>query len=108
LQREIPLRGYTLLVASSAHDAIQRTGQLKASVLIVDARIADMDVRDLVMQLRENSAMQRLPVIVVGMTRLARSDVEFYRNFGIFYHSLPWGSNEIAHALAMAVRGKLR
>jgi len=108
LQYEIPLRGYALQIASSAGDAIQRTGLVKASVLIIDARISDMDVRDVVMQLRENSATQRLPVIVVGMTRLARADVEFYRNFGIFYHSLPWGANELAHALSMAVRGKLR
>jgi CheY-like chemotaxis protein len=78
------------------------------ALLMLDGRIADMDIRELVMQLRENPKTKRLPIIAYANAVLARSDVELYRQQGIFYFCLPWNEAELAKALSMAVRGKLR
>jgi response regulator RpfG family c-di-GMP phosphodiesterase len=78
------------------------------SLLMLDGRITDMDIRELVMQLRENPKTKRLPIIAFANAVLTRSDVELYRQQGIFYFCLPWNETELAKALSMAVRGKLR
>jgi signal transduction histidine kinase/CheY-like chemotaxis protein len=78
------------------------------TLLMLDSRITDMDIRELVMQLRENPKTKRLPIIAFANVVLARADVELYRHQGIFYFCLPWNETELAKALSMAVRGKLR
>jgi signal transduction histidine kinase len=78
------------------------------SLLMLDGRITDMDIRELVMQLRENPKTKRLPIIGFANVVLARADIELYRHQGIFYFCLPWNATELAKTLSMAVRGKLR
>lgn len=108
LGEQIPSLGYGLFWADSARAALEFCLTKQPVVFVLDARIADLDVRDVILQLREDSKAKRLPVVVMGTKRLDRAEVEFYRHFSIFYVSLPWREGDLATTLAYAVLGKLR
>lgn len=108
LTEHIQKLGYGLTFFDKASLLRDTCVERPPSLLMLDGRIKDMDVRELVMQLRENPKAKRLPIIVFANAALARADVELYRQYGIFYFSLPWTEADLAKALSMAVRGKLR
>jgi PAS domain S-box-containing protein len=108
LKSRIDAQGYGLVFTESAKEALEVCFTQQPAVLVLDGRITDMDVRDVVLQLREESKTKRLPVIVLGLRTLDRSEVELYRHFDIFYSTLPWRDKDLARSLAMAVLGKLR
>ncbi|MCL1921262.1 MAG: ATP-binding protein [Kiritimatiellaeota bacterium] len=108
LKQRIRALGYALDLQAEARATLAASAEAPPALLIVDARITDMNVRELVMQLREHPKARRLPIIVFGEKAIARADVELYRHFGIFYFALPWREPDLRNALAMAVRGKLR
>jgi PAS domain S-box-containing protein len=78
------------------------------SLLLLDGRSTTFDIREFLMQLRENQKTKRLPIIIFGETSLSRSDLEFYRQHAIFYFTLPWTASDLAKTLSLASRGKLR
>ena len=100
--------GYKLAFTQSAREALTICLTQQPAVFILDSRIRDMDVRDIVLQLREENKTKRLPIIVVGAKPLDRAKDELYHHFDIYYSTLPWRDDEFARALAMAVLGKLR
>jgi len=108
LRDRIMEQGYGLLLAVSAKEALEVCLSKQPGVFVLDARIGDMDVREMVLHLREESKTKRLPVIVLGLKTLDRNEVELYRHFDIFYVTLPWREKDLARTLAMAVLGKLR
>ena len=108
LQDKIIGKGYGLLCTASAREALDACFSRQPAVFVLDHRITDMDVRDVILQLRENGKTKRLPVIVLGNKTLERNEVELYRHFGIFYCTLPWREKDLTRSLAMAVLGKLR
>ena len=107
LKERIVAQGYGLIFTESAKEALEVCFTRQPAVFVLDGRIADMDVRDVVLQLREENKTKRLPVIVLGLRTLDRAELELYRHFGIFYSTLPWREKDFARALAMAVLGKL-
>ncbi len=108
LKTKVIDKGYGLLCARSSSEALEACFTKHPAVFVLDHRIVDMDVRDVVLQLRENAKTKRLPVIVLGDRTLERNEVELYRHFGILYTPLPWREKDLARSLAMAVLGKLR
>ena len=108
LEQKINALGYAHEPLTAARQAIAKCTAQPPALLMVDARITDMNVRELVMMLRESPTTKRLPIIMFGEAIIARADIELYRHFGIFYSSLPWNEQDLGNALAAAVRGKLR
>lgn len=108
LKEHIQALGYGLSFFEQAEALRKDCFDNPPALLMLDGRITDMDIRELVMQLREKPKTKRLPIIVFAHAILNRSDVELYRQQGIFYFCLPWNETELAKALSMAVRGKLR
>lgn len=108
LKASVVEKGYGLLCTESAREALGACFNKQPAVLILDRRITEMDVRDVILQVREDAKTKRLPVIVLGLQTLDRNEVELYRHFGIFYSTLPWREKDLARNLAMAVLGKLR
>ena len=108
LKTTVTEKGYGLHFTESARDALETCFAKSAAVLILDRRIADADVRELILQMRENTKTKRLPIIVLGLEKLERNDIELYRHFGIFYSTLPWREKDLVRNLATAVLGKLR
>jgi len=78
------------------------------SLLLLDGRSNTFDIREFLLQLRENQKTKRLPIIIFGEATLSRSDLEFYRQYNTFYFNLPWTTADLAKTLSLAVRGKLR
>jgi len=108
LKDKIVSQGYGLFFTESPQEALDSCFAKQPAVFVLDGRITGIDVRDMVLQLREDNKTKRLPVIVLGLRTLERTEVELYRHFDIFYSTLPWHEKDLAHALAMAVLGKLR
>jgi PAS domain S-box-containing protein len=107
LKRRIEEQGYGLFFTASSQEALDACFNRKPAVFVLDRRISDMDVRDMILQLREDTRTKRLPVIVMGQRELERNEVELYRNFDIYCALPPWRDQEFARVLAMAILGKL-
>jgi len=107
LKARIAEIGYDVSWAESARSALAFCFEKQPTVFVLDARIPDMDVRDVILQLREDNKTKRLPVVLMGTRRLERAEVEFYQHFGVFYVTLPWREGDLATTLAFAVLGKL-
>ena len=108
LKAQIVGKGYGVLSTAVAREALDACFTKQPAVFVLDGRITDMDVRDLILQLREEAKTKRLPVIVLGLRTLERNEVELYRHFDIFYSTLPWREKDLSRSLAAAVLGKLR
>ncbi len=108
LKSKMSDRGYAVHVTAVAHEAMDMCRSKLPAVMVLDRRLEGVDVRELILQLRENAKTKRLPIIVLGVQVVERQEMELYRHFGIFYFSLPWREKDIARSLAMAVLGKLR
>ncbi|MDD4018327.1 MAG: ATP-binding protein [Kiritimatiellae bacterium] len=108
LKARIMGQGYGLAFADSAKEALEFCLSRQPCVFVLDSRVADMEVRDIVLRVREESRTKRLPVIVLGLKALERNEIELYRHFDIFYCKLPWREKDLVNSLAMAVLGKLR
>jgi len=108
LTEHIQMLGYGLTFFEKSSLLRDSCFENPPTLLMLDGRITDMDIRELVMQLRENPKTKRLPIIAYANAVLTRSDVELYRQQGIFYFCLPWNEGELAKTLSMAVCGKLR
>jgi len=100
--------GYGLTFFEQTRGIEEACVKQSPSLLILDGRNTEGDIRELLMQLRENQKTKRLPIIVFGTAALSRSDLEFYRHHAIFYFTLPWTETDLAKTLSLAVRGKLR
>lgn len=108
LEKMIPEKGYGLSCFGSAREMLEACFSRQPAVCVVDYRLEDMDLRDMILQLRENVKTKRLPVIVLGTKTLDRNEVDLYQHFNVFYCTLPWRESDLARNLAMAVLGKLR
>jgi len=100
--------GYGLFCTESSRDALESCFDKPPAVFVLDRRISDMDVRDVILRLRENPKTKRMPVIAFGPQVRERAELELYRRFGIYCTALPWRERELERNLAMAVLGKLR
>ncbi len=107
LKSRIEEQGYGLFFTAVSREALDACFNRQPSVFVLDSRVSDMDVRDMVLQLREDNKTKRLPVIVLGARALDRTQVELYRHFDVYYAMPPWREKEFARVLAMAVLGKL-
>ena len=108
LKERIIALGYGLFSADSAKEALAFCLDKLPAAFVLDGRVTSCDVRDVVLQLREEAKTKKLPVIVLGCRTLDRAEVELYRHFDIFYSTVPNREDDLARALAMAVLGKLR
>jgi two-component system sensor histidine kinase/response regulator len=108
LKERITGLGYELFCTDSSRDALQSCWDKLPAVFVLDRRITDMDVRDMVLRLRENPKTKRMPVIAFGHQVREHSELELYHRFGIYCTDLPWDERELKRSLAMAVLGKLR
>lgn len=108
LKQRITDLGYGMFCAASCQEALDVCFDKPAAVFVLDKRVTDMDVRDVILQLREHVKTKRMPVIAFGLKTLERGELDLYRRFGIYYTTLPWREQELERNLAMAVLGKLR
>jgi PAS domain S-box-containing protein len=108
LREKIEARGYRIIQTAKVQELLDSCFGKQPSVLILDRRAKGIDIRDVILRLREDVKTKRLPVIVLGEQQLDRGEIELYRHFGIFYSCLPWKDADLAHNLALAVLGKLR
>lgn len=108
LKERITGLGYELFCTDSSKDALQSCWDKLPAVFVLDRRITDMDVRDMVLRLRENPKTKRMPVIAFGHQVREHNELELYHRFGIYCTDLPWDERELKRSLAMAVLGKLR
>lgn len=108
LRDRIMALGYGLFMTESAKEALAFCFEKQPAAFVLDGRVMNCDVRDVVLQLREENKTKKLPVIVLGCKTLERAEVELYRHFDIYYSTEPNREGDLARALAMAVLGKLR
>jgi PAS domain S-box-containing protein len=108
LTTHIQKLGYGLTLFEHVSGLEDACVKYSPSLLMLDGRGAEGDIRELLLQLRENQKTKRLPIIVFGRAALSRSDLELYRQQNIYYFNLPWTEADLAKTLSLAVRGKLR
>lgn len=108
LRERIARLGYAVALAGSAAEALNECWERQPALFILDIRITDTDVRDLVLRLREEPKTKRLPVMVIGCQAWQRNEISLYQNLNLFCVAWPLREQELPRNLALAVLGKLR
>ena len=106
LETKIGTRGYTLDFAGRDGRVDELCIREKPLGVILDRTSRSLDMREIILRLREDTRTKRLPILVLGEGEINRSEKELYLHVGVIYSPSPWSGEEIAHQLALAALGK--
>jgi hypothetical protein len=100
--------GYDVSWAESARSALAFCFEKQPAVFVLDARIPDMDVRDVIRNCVRTTRPNSCLSSSWGRDGWKRAEVEFYQQFGVFYVTFALARRRSCHPpWRFAVLGKL-
>jgi len=100
--------GYRFDSSGSARDILARFRDERASVLIIDRHLKDVNIQDLVLYLRDASETRHIPFLLIDSVALTPVEVQFYRKLMVSFVLLPLSGRMLENTLASAVMGDQR
>ncbi len=106
LQGRIGGSGYRLESRDSARDVIPAFRTLRASALMIDRSLKDVNIQELVLYFRDASETRHVPIVLLDSAPLTPAEVPFYRKLHVFFVLLPLTGRMLENTLAAAVMGE--
>ncbi len=106
VKAQIERRGYRVVTASTAEDALSLCDHASISVMVLDLILPDLDGTQLILQLRHRKQTTRLPIIVLTGSHVGRAKAEILSNFAIPALSKPWQEEELLDRIEGAFFGR--
>ncbi|MEY3252218.1 MAG: hypothetical protein RL227_1191, partial [Pseudomonadota bacterium] len=102
-QRLLVREGYRVVTAKDGLDALERLAEERPAVLLSDIEMPRMDGFDLVRNVRSDSRLEGLPVIVIT-SRIAQKHRDYAEELGVdHYLGKPYSEEELLGLIAMHV-----
>ncbi len=79
----LDLYGYTVVLASGGHDALDRARKHRPALVITDLMMPGMDGRELIWRLREIPGFEALPVIAISAAPYAGDELFLRKPFDV-------------------------
>lgn len=105
VQAQVERRGYRVVTASSAEEALACCDKEPISVMVLDLILPDIDGTQLILQLRHRKQSMRLPIIVLTGSHIGRAKAEILSSFAIPTISKPWREEELLDRIEGAFFG---
>ncbi len=100
--------GYRFERQPSARSVIARFHDVKASALMIDRHLKDVDIQELVLYLRDAQETRHVPIVLIDSKPLTPVEVQFYRKLLVFFVLMPLSGRMLENTLASAVMGEQR
>jgi two-component sensor histidine kinase len=108
LEKRICSSGYRLEAHDSARKVILAFREKKASALIIDRSLKDVNIQDLVLYFRDAPETKRVPIVLIDTQPLSPVEIQLYRKLFVFSVLLPLSGRMLENTLASAVMGDQR
>ncbi len=100
--------GYRFDRQLNARSVIACFHDVKASALMIDRHLKDVDIQELVLYLRDAQETRHVPVVLIDSQPLTPVEVQFYRKLLVFFVLMPLSGRMLENTLASAVMGEQR
>jgi PAS domain S-box-containing protein len=106
LRQIIEARGYATQWVRTGQEALARCASQSVDLLTLDLRLPDMDGLELVLHVRDDRRMQRLPAIALTRDTLVRPKLDILQRLNIPTLPLPCREADILGRIAAAFGGR--
>jgi PAS domain S-box-containing protein len=107
IDEQIVEHGYRVLTANTGESALDLVASESPDIIILDLLLPDMDGSDVILNLKDDAATVRIPILVLTGAHLSQSKADVLRNFGIPALSKPWDESELLDGVANAFLGSV-
>jgi len=95
LEQQMVLQGYRIIKATNGAEALEIVENRKPDAVILDLVLPKIDGSEVILKMKSNKSMTRIPIIVVTGAHLSRAKGEILQNFAIPAISKPWSEAEL-------------
>jgi len=95
LEQQIVSQGYRVIRAGDGAAALNIIQQKKPDAVILDLVLPEVDGSEVILRMKSDNAMTRIPIIVVTGAHVSRAKGEILQNFAIPAISKPWHEAEL-------------
>jgi PAS domain S-box-containing protein len=106
LRDQIEACGYRVAVSACGEDAYTAIKTETPDVIVLDLVLPDMDGTELIMRLKTEGALARIPIIAVTGAHVGRAKAGILRNFGIPALGKPWETEALIEKVEGAFFGR--
>lgn len=108
LARKVEICGYRTVLCDEISHCTERCAAEQPAAVIIGSDMPREELRELILQLRENGKTKRLPVVVLGRRAVTRNEDDFYKRFNVYYASISSEPERLAAHLAAAMGGDIK
>ncbi|MDD4872342.1 MAG: ATP-binding protein [Kiritimatiellae bacterium] len=95
LEQQIVSQGYRVIRAGNGTAALDAIQQKKPDAVILDLVLPEIDGSEVILRMKSDNTMTRIPVIVVTGAHVSRAKGEILQNFAIPAIPKPWQEAEL-------------
>jgi PAS domain S-box-containing protein len=106
MESHLRKHGYATVRAADGEEALARIAQAPPDLAILDLAMPKLDGNDVIMRMKSDKNMMRIPILVVSGVHLGREGSELLRNFSVPALRKPWKEQELLDSLEEAFLGK--
>ncbi len=105
LQEQVRARGYCVITAESGTEALEKIRLSRPDLVVLDLVLPGMDGTEVVLQMRGDKELARIPVIVITGAGVSRARAEILAGFSIPAISKPWHDEDLLDKMESAFLG---
>jgi PAS domain S-box-containing protein len=98
LKETLEASGYVPVLAASGKDALEALGRTSVNAILLDLIMPEMDGFELLLRMKENPGLRRIPVLVLTAKDLTEQEIEMLRHetIGLFQKDREWKKELLA------------
>ena len=108
LKKRVCNAGYKMICKTSGQSVVEIFRDKRPAVLIIDRRMSDVNVAELVLYFRDAAETRRVPIVLIDSIPLEANEVQRHKKLSLFFVLLPLTGHLIENTLASAVMGEMR
>jgi len=105
LQEQVRSRGYGVITAETGMEALEKISAFRPDLVVLDLVLPGMDGTEVVLKMRSEKELARIPVIVVTGAGVSRAKAEILAGFSIPALAKPWQEDDLIDKIENAFLG---
>jgi PAS domain S-box-containing protein len=105
LEIQISAPGYNVVMATDGEEALKLVAEAKPDIMILDMAMPKMDGTEVILKMKSDKSMMRIPIIVLTGAHADRAKAEIFSSFAIPALSKPWQDEELLNTISGALIG---
>jgi PAS domain S-box-containing protein len=103
LSGQLGARGYRVILANGVGNAVEQIVRERPGLLVMSIRLWDQDGTDLILKMKSDKALMRIPIIAMVDSDISRGKSEILQGLSIPVLSKPWEVSELMDRVERAL-----